>query len=104
LKGLSILGLTINRYCLSHDSQESQQKGEELKKEKPVGLRKLGIDEIALEKGKKNYCAVLVNIETRELLGILEKRSKEELMKYLKEWDEDVLLGIEEVSIDMWKP
>jgi transposase len=58
-----------------------KQKGEELKKEKPVGLRKLGIDEIALEKGKKNYCAVLVNLETRELLGILEKRSKEELMK-----------------------
>jgi transposase len=63
-----------------------KQKGEELKKEKPVGLKKLGIDEIALVRGKKNYCAVLVNIETREFLGILEKRSKEELMKYLKEW------------------
>ena len=81
-----------------------KQKGEELKKEKPVGLKKLGIDEIALVKGKKNYCAVLVNIETREILGILEKRSKEELMKYLKEWGKQVLLGIEEVSIDMWKP
>jgi len=81
-----------------------EEKGEELKKEKPVGLKKLGIDEIALVRGKKNYCAILVNIETRELLGILEKRSKEELIKYLKKWGEEVLLGIEEVSIDMWKP
>ena len=67
-----------------------KQKGEELKKEKPLGLKKLGIDEIALVKGKKNYCAVLVNIETRELLGILEKRRKEELMKYLKEFEQIV--------------
>ena len=77
-----------------------KQKGEELKKEKPVELKKLGIDEIALVKGKKDYCAVLVNIETRELLGRLEKRSKEEWIKYLKKWGVEVLLGIEEVSID----
>jgi hypothetical protein len=81
-----------------------KHKGEELIKEKPVGLKKLGIDEIALVKGQKNYCAVLVNIETGELIGILDSRKQEELIKYMKKWGEEVLSNIIEVSIDMWKP
>ncbi len=30
-------------------------------------LKRLGIDEIALVKGQKNYCAVLVNLDTGKL-------------------------------------
>jgi transposase len=105
-----VINSDIKNTALNNEVSEQEiqtmlkDKGEELKKGKPVGLKKLGIDEIALEKGKQNYCAVLVNIETGELLGILEKRNKEELIKYMKEWGEEVLLGIEEVSIDMWRP
>ncbi|ODV39389.1 Mobile element protein [Microcystis aeruginosa NIES-98] len=32
-------------------------------------LKRLGIDEIALVKGQKNYCAVLVNLDTRKLIS-----------------------------------
>ena len=105
-----VINSDIKNTALNNEVSEQEiqtmlkDKGEELKKGKPVGLKKLGIDEIALEKGKQNYCAVLVNIETGELLGILEKRNKEELIKYMKEWGEEVLLGIDEVSIDMWRP
>ncbi len=74
----------------------------ELSKVKPVGLKKLGIDEIALKKGQGNYCAVLVDIQTSKLLTILEGRTKEEIKKVLLDWGAEVLNNIEEVSIDLW--
>ena len=74
-----------------------------LLKLKPVGLKRLGIDEIALIKCQGNYCAVLVDLERSKLLTILESRTKEEIKKVLLEWGAEVLAGIEEVSIDLWK-
>ncbi|AVQ72775.1 ISL3 family transposase [Microcystis sp. MC19] len=65
-------------------------------------LKRLGIDEIALVKGQKNYCAVLVNLDTGKLIAILEKRTQEELRKTLTGWGKEVLEQIEEVSIDLW--
>ncbi|WP_375514278.1 hypothetical protein [uncultured Nostoc sp.] len=38
------------------------------------GLKRLGIDEIALVKGKGNYCAVLIDLDTSKLLAILSDR------------------------------
>ena len=70
---------------------------------KPVGLKKLGIDEIALTKGQGNYCAVLVDLERSELLAILPSRKQEEIKKVLLSWGVDILERIEEVSIDLWK-
>ncbi|MEQ9235723.1 ISL3 family transposase [Coleofasciculus sp. E2-BRE-01] len=78
--------------------------GEELIKSKPNGLKKLGIDEIALIKGQGNYCAVLVDLEASKLVGILEGRTQDELRKTLQQWGKEVLIQIEEVSIDLWKP
>jgi transposase len=65
-------------------------------------LKRLGIDEIALVKGQKNYCAVLVNLDTGKLIAILEKRTQEELKKTLTGWGKEVLEQIEEVSIELW--
>ncbi|UZO75681.1 ISL3 family transposase [Microcystis aeruginosa str. Chao 1910] len=67
-------------------------------------LKRLGIDEIALVKGQKNYCAVLVNLDTVKLIAILEKRTQEELRETLTGWGKEVLEPIEEVSIDLWLP
>ncbi len=58
-------------------------------------LKRLGIDEIALVKGQKNYCAVLVNLYTGKLIAILEKRTQEELRKTLTGWGKEVLEQIE---------
>jgi transposase len=74
-----------------------------LLKIKPIGLKRLGIDEIALVKGHGNYCAVLVDIDRAKLLMILEGRTKEEIKKVLLGWGLEVLEGIEEVSIDLWQ-
>lgn len=77
---------------------------EDLLKEKITGLKKLGIDEITQVKGGKNYSAILVDLETRKPLVLLQKRNKETIAEYLRSLDSEVLEQIEEVSIDLWIP
>jgi transposase len=72
--------------------------------EKPRDLKKLGIDEITHLKGGKNYAAVLVDLEKRKPIALLEKRNKEVIAEYLQSLGSDLLNQIEEVSIDLWKP
>lgn len=81
-----------------------KDKAIELKQEKPFLLKKLGIDEIALVKGRENYCAVLVDLEKSQVVDILSERSQEKIMSVLKKWGTEVLESIEYVSIDLWKP
>ena len=61
--------------------------------------RLLGIDEIALVKGQKNYCAVLVNLDTGKLIAILEKRTQEELRETLTGWGKE-LFGLFEGTLE----
>lgn len=70
---------------------------------KPSDLKKLGIDEIALVKGKGNYCAVLIDLDTSKLLAILSGRTQEIIKETLIGWGNEVLEQIEEVSIDLWQ-
>jgi transposase len=72
-------------------------------KAKPSELKRLGIDEIAVIKGKGNYCAVLIDLEKSKLIGMLAGRKQEEIRKVLLGWGKEVLEKIEEVSIDLWK-
>ena len=75
----------------------------DLSKMKPIGLKRLGIDEIALIKGQGKYCAVLIDLERSKLLALVEGRTKEEIKEVIVGWGSEVLEGIEEVSIDLWK-
>jgi transposase len=74
----------------------------ELSDDKPSLIKRLGIDEIALVKGKGNYCAVLIDLDTSKLVTILNGRTQEVVRKTLLEWGYEVLEQIEEVSIDLW--
>lgn len=76
---------------------------EELDDSKPVGLKRLGIDEIALVKGKGNYCAVLIDLDTSKLITILSGRTQEIIKETLTGWGTEILEQIEEVSIDLWQ-
>jgi transposase len=75
----------------------------ELDNSKPSQLKRLGIDEIALVKGKGNYCAVLVDLDTSKLIALLEGRTQEVIKETLRGWRTEVLSQIEEVSIDLWQ-
>ena len=72
--------------------------------QKPQDLKRLGIDEISLRKGQGNYCAVLVDLDNSQLLALVPERTQEAIEKVLLSWGIDVLSGIEEVSIDLWRP
>jgi transposase len=65
-------------------------------------VRALGIDEIALKKGHNAYAWVLVNLETGQLIDILDNRSKERLIAYFQQLDPQVRKQIEYYSSDMW--
>lgn len=64
-------------------------------------LKKLGIDEISLVKGQKNFLVVLVDLESHKLIGLVLGRTQAEIEKVMKSWGADILEQIEEVSIDM---
>jgi transposase len=82
---------------------------EELPNLKPLNLKRLGLDEIALTKGKGNYCAVLVDLDTSKLIAILSdvydglrQRTQNVIREILVEWGSELLEQIQEVSIDLW--
>lgn len=76
----------------------------QLNHQKPIGLKRLGIDEIALIKGQGKYCAVLVDLDQGKLIEIISDRRKEKIAEVLTGWGTEVLLQIEEVSMDLWIP
>jgi transposase len=79
-----------------------RQAGGDLVKKKPENLKRLGIDEIAFVKGQKNYCAVLIDLDKKELIAILPKRTQECIGECLRSWGTEVLSQITEVSIDLF--
>lgn len=63
-------------------------------------LKRLGIDEIALRKGQKNFIVVLVDLDSHQLIGMVKSRQQEDIKQVLSGWGAEVLTQIVEVSID----
>lgn len=93
-----------NRMTVSEIETLLKEYEADLLSEKPRKLKKLGIDEITQLKGGKNYAAVLVDLDTRKPIALLEKRNKAVIAEYLCSLGSEILEQIEEVSIDLWIP
>jgi transposase len=93
-----------NRMTPSEIETILKELGEDLLAKKPQGLKRLGIDEITHVKGGKNYAAVLVNLDTKKPIALLEKRNKEVIAECFSNWGWEIVSQREEVSIDLWKP
>lgn len=65
-------------------------------------VRRLGIDEVSLLKGRGNFVLVLYDLDTHEVLDVLPNRLKRTLEKYLKAHRDSVFAHLESVCIDMW--
>ena len=65
------------------------------------GLKRLGMDEIALRKGQGHYVVVLVDLDRKQLIGMVRSRKHEDIQEVVKEWGTQVLSQVEEVSIDL---
>ncbi len=64
-------------------------------------LKRLGIDEISLVKGGGKYIVVLVDLDSRKLVGLARQRKQSEIEKVMRSWGDRVLSQIEEVSLDL---
>jgi len=64
-------------------------------------LRRLGIDEIALRKGHKDFVVVLSDLDTHALIEMAPARTHAAIEAVLLAWGGEVLSNIEEVSIDL---
>ena len=65
------------------------------------GLRRLGMDEIALRKGHQDFVVVLVDLDTHALIDLAPSRTHADIHAVLRAWGGEVLSKIEEVSIDL---
>ena len=75
--------------------------GKLLRNQIPKNLVKLGIDEISLRKGSGRYCAVLVDLDRHEIIGLLKSRKQDEIREVLMSWGDEVLNSIKLVSMDL---
>ena len=73
--------------------------GKILKNHKPKHLTRLGIDEISLRKGSGRYCAVLVDLDSHEIIGLLKSRNQDEIREVLLSWGTEVLNLIKVVTM-----
>jgi transposase len=68
------------------------------------GVRVLGVDEISLRKGHKQYALVLSDLERRVVIAVLPNRRKDTFEKWLDDLTQEEKRAIKVVSMDMWKP
>ena len=69
-----------------------------------TSLMRLGIDEISLRKGKQDFVLILSNLDTGEIVDVIEKRTKEKLRQRLEQVTSAERNQIIEIAIDMWEP
>jgi len=61
----------------------------------------LGIDEIALRKGHKDFVVVLSDLDTHRLIGMAPSRTHAAIEGVLNTWGTEVLSNVAEVSLDL---
>ena len=66
-------------------------------------VRVLGVDEISLRKGHKQYALVLSDLERRRVIDVLPNRLKETFEKWLDGLTKEERRAIKVVSMDMWE-
>ena len=75
----------------------------EERKNEPIKVRRLGIDEISNKKGHGDYVLVLTDLDRRVLLDILPDRTKLSLENWLREPPNGIdLSNLEEAATDLW--
>ena len=70
---------------------------------RPKAIRVLGIDEISMRKGHRDFVCVITDIDRRRVIEVLDDRLKETLVAYFEALPRSVRNSIKYVSIDMWE-
>lgn len=91
--------------CLGYDATEGiyyRQVNKKVVIQKDIEI--LGIDEISMKKGHKDFVLVISDIGNKRVIEVLEDRLKESLDKYFDEMPQEMRSSIKQVSMDMWSP
>ena len=72
------------------------------KEQRLTNVSRIGIDEIALKKGHKDYVAVLVDLDTGAVLDLLEDRSKDFIINYFQQKGDAFCQQIKLFCSDLW--
>ena len=67
-------------------------------------IKRIGIDEFAFKKGHKDFIVILINLDTHEIIDILEQRDKKFLRTYFQGLGNNFCAQIEDFCSDMWGP
>jgi len=67
-------------------------------------IYRIGIDEFAFKKGHKDFITILVNLDTNEIIDILEFRDKAFLRAYFKGLGSETCSKVTDFCSDMWGP
>lgn len=90
---------TANRLLQTYGAREAAAHGESCF----GSVRHLGIDEISLKKGHRDFVAVLVDLERKMVMDIVESREKAVLMAYFKEKGQSFCERVQVFCSDMWE-
>jgi transposase len=97
----SFLGVpekTLERWYYDYVEQQCQAPTQPAKP-----IQQIGIDELKLTRGSGQFVAVIVDHTNQRVLEVLENRSKDSVLEYLRQGRASGLLGsVVEVTTDMW--
>lgn len=77
---------------------------EKQRQERQGPVRFLGVDEISVRKGHRNYALVLTDLERRCVLEVFNNRLQETFEQWLDGLSQQQRRAIKVVSMDMWNP
>ena len=87
---------TVNDICQRGARQELEAR--------PLSkVRAVGMDELAIKKGHRDYATVIVDLERVEIIDILAYRDQAKLIEYFKSLGAEWCEGIEVFCSDMWQ-
>ena len=67
-------------------------------------IKRIGIDEFAFKKGHKDFITILVDLDTHDIIDLLEYRDKASLRTYFQALGVEVCQRVEDFCSDMWGP
>lgn len=67
-------------------------------------IKRIGIDEFAFKKGHKDFIVVLIDLDTHDIIDVLERRDKEFLRAYFQGLGLEICAKVEDFCSDMWGP
>ncbi len=74
----------------------------QLKKKYWQPVKRLSLDEIAMHKGHKNFKTVVSNIDSGDLLEIINSHKQAQIIEVLMQQRIEIREAVTEVSVDMW--